>query len=338
MAEEEVKEGSKSSFGIVIGVIVLILIVGAAIEGRTIFGDPIREDAVKLNIQDDFSVISPSTWIKQGNLDIGVNIINIKDTPVRNIPGGRTLGVQEKLEIGRIMEGPVSDFGTTWWRINYREAPDGWVDSITISSKIGTVKTLNIFPIFFNGFKPYGYGLSVFLILVLISIKGLLNRENKIAAKKREVVDQQAVREKERLNGTEAISKLEGVQSLPVVDTGKVDQELKTDFSIPARNTKWQHVEKLMSSQNQNDWRQAIIEADIMLDEMLRKMSYDGTSIGDMLKQIERSDFATLDKAWEAHKFRNEIAHTGSDFAFSKDEANRVFRLYRDVFNEFYYI
>ncbi len=71
---------------------------------------------------------------------------------------------------------------------------------------------------------------------------------------------------------------------------------------------------------------------------MLTRMNYEGDSIGDKLKQIEESDFITLNKAWEAHKIRNHIAHRGGDFTFSKSEAERVINLYRQVFEEFYYI
>jgi metal-dependent HD superfamily phosphatase/phosphodiesterase len=94
----------------------------------------------------------------------------------------------------------------------------------------------------------------------------------------------------------------------------------------------------LVESNTSSDWRKSIIEADIILYEMLSKMGYDGNSIGDRLKQIEESDFITLNKAWEAHKIRNHIAHRGGDFTFSKGEAERVINLYRQVFEEFYYI
>ena len=80
------------------------------------------------------------------------------------------------------------------------------------------------------------------------------------------------------------------------------------------------------------------MEADIMLEEMLNKMGYKGNGIGEMLKQIEESDFITLNKAWEAHKVRNNIAHRGGDQVLSKDEAERVVGLYKKVFEEFYYI
>lgn len=103
-------------------------------------------------------------------------------------------------------------------------------------------------------------------------------------------------------------------------------------------NSKWQNVEKHINSENPSDWKLAILEADIMLDEMLDKMGYQGETMGEKLKQIEPSDFTTLDSAWEAHKIRNSIAHEGSDFLINKREADRVIGLYKEVFLEFKYI
>jgi len=87
-----------------------------------------------------------------------------------------------------------------------------------------------------------------------------------------------------------------------------------------------------------NDWKLAIIEADIMLDELLDSMSYNGESIGEKLKGVEKSDFLTIDKAWEAHKIRNSIAHEGSNFVLSEREVKRVIDLYKSVFEEFHII
>jgi hypothetical protein len=104
------------------------------------------------------------------------------------------------------------------------------------------------------------------------------------------------------------------------------------------KNERWERVQKLIRSHTASDWKQAIIEADIMLDEMLNKMGYQGNSIGERLKQIEESDFVTLNKAWEAHKVRNNIAHQGGDYIVSKTEAERIIKLFEKVFEEFYYI
>jgi len=112
----------------------------------------------------------------------------------------------------------------------------------------------------------------------------------------------------------------------------------KPSDEIPLGNPRWQQVLEYLSSTNQNDWRQAIIEADIMLGEILTRQGYKGETIGEQLKQVEPSDFDTLNDAWEAHKVRNEIAHAGSAFAISDTLAKRTIARYGNVFHEFRFI
>jgi hypothetical protein len=103
-------------------------------------------------------------------------------------------------------------------------------------------------------------------------------------------------------------------------------------------NPKWQRVASNVDSVNSADWKIAILEADIMLDEMLNTMQVHGDTISDKLKSIERSDFLTIDLAWEAHKVRNRIAHDGAEFVLTQREAKRVIGLYEEVFKEFQFI
>lgn len=98
---------------------------------------------------------------------------------------------------------------------------------------------------------------------------------------------------------------------------------------------KWQNIVRHSESTNPSDWRFAIIEADILLDELLDQLRLPGDTIGDKLKAVERSDFLTLDSAWEAHKARNQIAHQGSGFLLNQHEARRIISLYEQVFKEF---
>jgi hypothetical protein len=103
-------------------------------------------------------------------------------------------------------------------------------------------------------------------------------------------------------------------------------------------NPKWNKVRQHIDSENPSDWKLAILEADIILDEMLDKMGYRGETIGEKLKMVEQSDFTTINSAWEAHKIRNSIAHEGSDFLINKREADRVIALFKEVFEEFKFI
>lgn len=106
----------------------------------------------------------------------------------------------------------------------------------------------------------------------------------------------------------------------------------------PYRNPQWDVVLKHLESDEQSDWRLAIIEADNMLDAMVKKLGYEGENLGERLKAVERADFQSLDNAWDAHKMRNQIVHEGVGFEVTKDEAERVIALYEKVFREFKYI
>jgi hypothetical protein len=101
------------------------------------------------------------------------------------------------------------------------------------------------------------------------------------------------------------------------------------------KNKRWDDVEYHIGTNNPNDWKLAIIEADIMLGEMLENIGYAGVTIGDKLKSASASSFTTLDQAWRAHRVRNEVAHGGADFVLTKKMAEDTIKQYKMVFKEF---
>ncbi|MEX2014073.1 MAG: hypothetical protein WD896_01825 [Parcubacteria group bacterium] len=101
------------------------------------------------------------------------------------------------------------------------------------------------------------------------------------------------------------------------------------------RNEKWEKVMAYANSTNSSDWKLAIIEADVILEELMRTLGYRGESLGEMLKSVDKSDFLTIEDAWEAHKVRNSIAHSGGTFQLSDRETRRVIALFEKVFKEF---
>ena len=114
------------------------------------------------------------------------------------------------------------------------------------------------------------------------------------------------------------------------------DQEKLYDeqFRGAARNSRLQDVLAHSASDNPNDWRLAIIEADIILDTLLKERGYAGNALGERLKSISSSQLSSLNDAWEAHKVRNRIAHDGSDFILTKRLAQETIARYQIVFNE----
>ena len=100
-------------------------------------------------------------------------------------------------------------------------------------------------------------------------------------------------------------------------------------------NQRWRDVEQHISSSNPNDWKLAIIEADVMLEEVLNEQGYAGATVGEKLKSASPQSFTTVDQAWRAHLVRNNIAHGAADFVLTQRIAEETVAQYRMVFQEF---
>jgi hypothetical protein len=104
---------------------------------------------------------------------------------------------------------------------------------------------------------------------------------------------------------------------------------------VPRTQLRWSKVLEQANSDSEQHWRLAVLEADIMLNELLDLKGYKGDTMADKMKQAERADFNSIDEAWEAHKIRNVIVHEGTSFQINAREVRRVISLYEKVFREF---
>ncbi|MDP6119753.1 MAG: hypothetical protein QF748_02260 [Candidatus Pacebacteria bacterium] len=123
-----------------------------------------------------------------------------------------------------------------------------------------------------------------------------------------------------------------------VEDKKKFDDHYVPTEGEFSKSKRWEKIITLANSENPSDWRQAVIEADVILDEIVTAQGFRGESLGEKMKGIEKSDFNTLNQAWDAHKVRNRIAHEGGNFILTQREVKRVIGLYEQVFKEFQYI
>jgi hypothetical protein len=90
------------------------------------------------------------------------------------------------------------------------------------------------------------------------------------------------------------------------VDIGKVIAPPEAASS--GVNARWAEVQRHIASTREAEWKFAVIEADKIVDDML-KNSYPGETMGERLMNISKGQLETLDGLWEAHKIRNRLVH-----------------------------
>lgn len=69
----------------------------------------------------------------------------------------------------------------------------------------------------------------------------------------------------------------------------------------------WRELQTLCA--NKDTWPEAIMAADAMLDEVLRKRRVSGKTMGERMVEAEES-FSNKDSIWQAHKLANHLGHS----------------------------
>jgi hypothetical protein len=74
--------------------------------------------------------------------------------------------------------------------------------------------------------------------------------------------------------------------------------------------TKWQEIEQLMTLGSPSNYSRAILEADKLLDHLLKAHRAPGLTMGDRLKaSTNKFSREAYNAAWNGHKVRNELVH-----------------------------
>lgn len=119
----------------------------------------------------------------------------------------------------------------------------------------------------------------------------------------------------------------------------KAEQEKRLREEVGgSKNPRWSKTLNYLFSQHSSDWKLSIIEADSIMENLLKDLGFKGDTVGDRLKSANQETFRELSSAWEVHTIRNRIAHEGLAFELSHHEAKRVIALYEQIFHAYGYI
>ncbi len=83
---------------------------------------------------------------------------------------------------------------------------------------------------------------------------------------------------------------------------------------------KWKELQSGLKSKE--TWPMAIIQADNLLDEVLKKRRFKGKTMGERLVSAQRS-LSNNDAVWYGHKLRNKIVHE-VDVPLSQKEVQKA--------------
>lgn len=105
--------------------------------------------------------------------------------------------------------------------------------------------------------------------------------------------------------------------------TKKKSKELAT----PVVTAAWAKVQNKLREPTPDSLRLAIIEADGVVDEVLKRMGLPGETFADRLGRLNPEHYVTLDKLWDAHRVRNNLVHT-PEFHVSTARAEEAIAAY----------
>jgi len=114
-----------------------------------------------------------------------------------------------------------------------------------------------------------------------------------------------------------------GFRKLPKVDT---DHSLKV-------TREWENILKRLEANDEANHKLAVIEADKLLDTVLKKLTIPGSTMGERLKAIPVSQLPSIDNVWKVHKLRNHLVHT-SEFVLTDNKAKQAIEIYKQAFIE----
>ncbi len=116
-------------------------------------------------------------------------------------------------------------------------------------------------------------------------------------------------------------------------------RQMKYGMDIPAEVAgsrkknlvkRWNQIQTRLDSGRETEYKIAIIEADEIVDDIIKKMGYKGESMGERIVGIPEGQLNKLNEIKEAHEIRNRIIHE-DDFRIDKEFAENVLKKYEHI-------
>lgn len=130
------------------------------------------------------------------------------------------------------------------------------------------------------------------------------------------------------------------VTILTFIKAIKLRPKFAHDNSVPMMTIKraellekWIQIRNKYDSGSVDNSKVAIIQADALVDTILKNAGLDGEHMADRLMNIDRSELHCLEDIWTSHKIRNNVVHTDG-FELSSELSDKAMRGYEKFMKE----
>lgn len=102
-------------------------------------------------------------------------------------------------------------------------------------------------------------------------------------------------------------------------------------YGFPKVGRKWRRIMARLETGNEAEYKLCIMEADAMLDELLKNMKIGGKTIEDRLLMLNRIVIPNIEELRNSHRVRNNIVYD-PDYRLTLAEARRTLEEYEKAF------
>ncbi|MDP3995922.1 MAG: hypothetical protein Q8P74_01610 [bacterium] len=95
----------------------------------------------------------------------------------------------------------------------------------------------------------------------------------------------------------------------------------------------WKKIVSRLDINSEPEHKLAVIEADNMMNEILKRMGYEGSSLGERLEKLTVVTLPNMGEVEEAHKVRNNIVHD-PNCKLSAEETKRVLGIFEKALRD----
>jgi len=104
-------------------------------------------------------------------------------------------------------------------------------------------------------------------------------------------------------------------------------------FGVRKMEKSWKKIVVRIDTGLESEYKLAVIEADNMLDEILKKMGYGGESLGERLEKLTAATLPDIEGIREVHQVRNNIIHD-PNYKLSLNETRRLLDIFEKAFKD----